>query len=201
MTKRIYLFKRYERFWHWSQAGLVVALAATGFEIHGTLRLIGFERAVRVHEAAGVGLVVLTLFTMFWHLTTGEVKQFLPTRKNFVQNIGQQVRFYTGGIFRRAPHPEIPTPETKFNAIQKIAYFSLLIFVFPVQITAGILYLGTPLWPELISRLGGLKAIALVHTAGAFAMLSFLVVHLYMITTGDTLWTNLRSMITGHVDH
>jgi thiosulfate reductase cytochrome b subunit len=194
---RIYLFKRYERIWHWAQAVLVLTLAASGFEIHGTLHLLGFERAVHVHEASGVGLVLLTLFTMFWHATTGEVKHFVPTRTNF----GEQIRFYTSGIFRRAPHPEIPTPDKKFNPIQRAAYFGLLILVFPVQIAAGVVYLGTPLWPGLIDGLGGLRGVALIHTAGAFAMLSFVVVHLYMITTGQTLWTNLRSMISGYVEH
>lgn len=193
MTTRVYLFKRYERLWHWGQAALILALAATGFEVHGTWRLLGFENAVRVHEASGIALVVLTLFTMFWHATTGEVRQFVPTRHNFAE----QVRFYTGGIFRRAPHPEVATPEKKFNPIQKAAYFGLLIFVFPVQIVAGALYFGTPLWPELVDRLGGVRTIALIHTAGAFAMLSFLTVHLYMITTGNTLMSNLKAMITG----
>jgi thiosulfate reductase cytochrome b subunit len=40
-----------------------------------------------------------------------------------------------------------------------------------------------------------------VHTAGAFAMLSFIVVHVYMITTGDTVWSDLKSMFTGYVEH
>ena len=71
--------------------------------------------------------------------------------------------------------------------------------MFPVQIAAGVLYLGTPLWPGLIARLGGLREIALVHTAGAFAMISFLIVHLYMITTGRTLGANLKAMVTGWV--
>ena len=32
---RVYLFKRFERFWHWSQAALVLFMLLTGFEIHG----------------------------------------------------------------------------------------------------------------------------------------------------------------------
>jgi thiosulfate reductase cytochrome b subunit len=180
---RVYLFKRYERFWHWAQVALVLTLIVTGFEVHGSYALAGFEPAVKLHEA------------MFWHATTGEVRHFIPTRKNFAE----QVRFYTGGIFRREPHPEIPTPEKKFNPVQRAAYFGLLIFVFPVQIAAGVLYLGTPLWPALTARLGGLRGIALVHTAGAFAMISFLIVHLYMITTGRTLGANLKAMVSGWV--
>lgn len=194
---RVYLYKRYERFWHWAQVALILTLTATGFEVHGTWSMLGFENAVRLHEACGLGLMTLTIFTMFWHATTGEALQFIPTRKNFVE----QIRFYTSGIFRSAPHPEIATPEKKFNPIQRAAYFGLLIFVFPVQIAAGVLYLGVPLWPGVIDSLGGLRLVALVHTAGAFAMLSFLVVHLYMITTGRTLGSNLRSMVTGWVEH
>ena len=29
---RIYIFKRFERFWHWAQAGLILFMLVTGFE-------------------------------------------------------------------------------------------------------------------------------------------------------------------------
>ena len=45
-TRRIYIFKR---FWHWSQAALILVLLLTGFEIHGSFENFGFERAVRCH--------------------------------------------------------------------------------------------------------------------------------------------------------
>ena len=32
MPEKIYRFKRFERFWHWSQAALIIALLVTGFE-------------------------------------------------------------------------------------------------------------------------------------------------------------------------
>jgi Ni,Fe-hydrogenase I cytochrome b subunit len=48
-TRRIYIFKLYERFWHWSQAALILVLLLTGFEIHGSFENFGFERAVRCH--------------------------------------------------------------------------------------------------------------------------------------------------------
>ena len=41
------------------------------------------------------------------------------------------------------------------------------------------------------------KVVALVHMAGAFAILSFLVIHLYMITTGHSIFAHTRAMITG----
>ena len=36
MSERIYIFKGFERFWHWAQAALIITLLLTGFEIHGS---------------------------------------------------------------------------------------------------------------------------------------------------------------------
>lgn len=194
--KRVYLFKRYERLWHWLQAVLVIGLILTGFTIHGTISVLGFDVAVDWHEWLGISLVILTLFTMFWHATTGEARQFIPTK----YGLFDQIRYYTSGIFRRKAHPSVPTPESKFNPVQKAAYFSLLIFVFPVQIGTGLLLWAIPHWPVVGTFIGGVKPLALIHTAGAFAMVIFIIVHVYMITTGRTILSNLRAMITGWAD-
>ena len=39
--------------------------------------------------------------------------------------------------------------------------------------------------------------VALIHTAGAFAILSFVIGHIYMITTGHTILAHTRAMISG----
>ena len=54
--KREYVYRAFERFWHWTQAALILFLAVTGFEIHGSLRFFGFEQAVRYHSIAAVAL-------------------------------------------------------------------------------------------------------------------------------------------------
>ena len=46
-SKRVYIFKGFERFWHWSQAALIIGMAFTGFEIHGTYTVLGFEQALQ----------------------------------------------------------------------------------------------------------------------------------------------------------
>jgi len=48
MSRRVLIYKRFERFWHWTQAALIIGLAVTGFEIHGTFQWLGFAEAVRV---------------------------------------------------------------------------------------------------------------------------------------------------------
>ena len=49
--EKIYLYTRFERFWHWVQAAFVVLLGLTGFEIHSGYQLFGFKRAVEWHNA------------------------------------------------------------------------------------------------------------------------------------------------------
>ena len=49
---------------------------------------------------------------------------------------------------------------------------------------------------ELASFLN-LEAIAVIHAAAAFMLVSFLIVHVYLITIGDTPFTHIRAMLTG----
>jgi thiosulfate reductase cytochrome b subunit len=42
-----------------------------------------------------------------------------------------------------------------------------------------------------------LRLLALIHLASAFAILTFIIVHLYMTTTGHTLTSLIVAMITG----
>ena len=50
----MYLYTRYERFWHWLQMALIFVLLVTGFEVHGTFPFLGFDEAVEVHNAVGL---------------------------------------------------------------------------------------------------------------------------------------------------
>ena len=66
--KKVYLYKRFERFWHWGQTLLVSTLIFTGFEIHGTTQFMGYQQAVQVHDIAAWAFLVLIVFAVFWHL-------------------------------------------------------------------------------------------------------------------------------------
>jgi thiosulfate reductase cytochrome b subunit len=46
--------------------------------------------------------------------------------------------------------------------------------------------------------LSGLGTVAILHTLGAFLLVVFVIVHLYLITTGTTPISNLKAMITGY---
>jgi thiosulfate reductase cytochrome b subunit len=191
-----YVYRGFERFWHWAQAVLVILLGITGFEIHGSLRFFGYAQAVKIHNLAAWSFLVLVAFAIFWHLTTGEWKQYMPTWTN----LRAQTEYYLFGIFRNLPHPGKKTALSKLNPLQKLVYAGLKVIVIPVMALSGLLYMfyRYPQRYEVAAlNIHGLKIVALIHTAGAFAFLCFLIAHLYLITTGHTLTSNLKAMITG----
>ena len=193
MSRRVLIYKRFERFWHWTQALLIIGLAVTGFEIHGTYHWLGFAEAVRLHNALAWALIVLIAFAIFWHFTTGEWRQYVPT----FDHIKDQVRFYLVGIFRGEPHPVKKTELSKLNPLQRLTYLGLKVVLFPIQVGTGLVYYYyNPLqakgyFPD------GVGTVALIHTAGALAFVAFLIMHVYLTTTGHTVFTNIKAMIVG----
>jgi thiosulfate reductase cytochrome b subunit len=197
--KKEYVYRAFERFWHWMQASLIIFLGVTGFEIHGSIRFFGYDQAVTYHNFAAISFLVLIVFAIFWHFTTGEWRQYLPTWKN----LRAQAEYYIFGIFRNAPHPTRKTVLSKLNPLQKLVYAGLKVLVIPVMVITGLLYMfyRYPQRYEVLSlNVRGLEVIAIVHTIGAFLLVSFFVAHLYLITTGNTLTSNLKAMITGFED-
>jgi thiosulfate reductase cytochrome b subunit len=193
---RVYLFKPFERFWHWSQALLVISMMVTGFEVHCTYRLFGFAKAVDYHTIAAWTLVGLWIFAIFWHLTTGEWKHYIPSTHNVVAI----AKYYSSGIFKDEPHPFRPSLSNKHNPLQRLTYLAVLTLLSPLLWFTGWLYLFYASWAAW--GLGGLRLewIATAHTAGAFLMLAFLISHLYLSTTGHKLTSQIKAMITGWED-
>jgi thiosulfate reductase cytochrome b subunit len=178
------------------QSILIFFLAFTGFEIHGTYTFFGFKDAVRYHNIATYMFIGLIVFAIFWHLTTGEYKQYIPT----FENIKAQLNYYIFGIFRNAPHPTKKTVLSKLNPLQKLTYFGLKVLVIPLSVSSGLLYM----FYRYPSRYGieainiqTLEFIAIFHTVAAILLIAFLITHLYLLTTGKTVTSNLRAMLTG----
>lgn len=199
MKTKVYIYRSFERFWHWTQAILIFFLAFTGFEIHGSFEFFGYENAVRYHNIAAYIFIVLIVFTIFWHFATGEWKQYIPT----TENLKAQLNYYLLGIFKNAPHPTKKTVLSKLNPLQKLTYLGLKLLVIPAVVISGLLYMFYR-YPQGDSIAGlnidSVEPVALFHTAGAFLLIAFIIVHLYLITTGETITSNLKAMITGYED-
>ncbi len=193
-ASRIYIFGRFERFWHWMQAGLIITMLVTGFEIHGSYANLGFKSAVQVHTFSAWTLVGLWVFAIFWHLTTGQWRQYILTTNQMLA----VARFYSVGIFKGEQHPYKVTALKKHNPLQRITYLVILTIVSPLIWVSGWLYLFYASWRSWgLEPYLSLQWVAFAHVAAAFLMLAFLISHVYLITTGHTVGAHLKAMLTG----
>lgn len=194
--KKIYLYTRFERFWHWAQTILILLLMLTGYEIHGVYSLFGFEMAHDIHLYSGWTWIILYAFILFWLATTGEWKQYIPTTRKMLAVI----KYYAYGIFRGESHPVPKSERVKHNPLQRLTYVGIATAILPVQMVTGFLYYSYNDWASWGWANLTLGAMAFLHMAGAFAILIFLIVHVYMTTTGHSLFAHFRAMITGWED-
>lgn len=192
-VKRVYIFKGFERFWHWMQALLIIMMAVTGFEIHGTYSWLGFSVADYWHTTFAWTLIGLWIFAIFWHLTTGEWRHYIPTTEKLMD----VVKYYSLGIFKGEHHPYKPTQVRKHNPLQLMAYLGFKLMMAPLIWVTGLLYMFYNDWSALGLEWLDLGIVAALHTLGAFLLVIFLVVHMYLITTGHTFFAHMKAMITG----
>lgn len=190
---RLYLFSVFERLWHWFQVVVVTILLLTGFDVHGSINIMSFHDAVEWHNAAGIAWAVGTPFFLFWLVITRQWQHYVPTSRKFFET----ARYYAWDIFWNRDHPFVKTEQEKHNPIQRLAYLGLFLFIAPVQILTGIAYW---LWRSLDWSWLSLQTLAFIHILFAFAILGFLIVHVYMVTTGKTLLEYVRAMVTGFKD-
>ena len=197
--RRVEIYAVFERVWHWLQALTILLLLVTGMEIHapGSLPLLGFARATWVHEGLALFTIANAFLSLFYHLATGAIRQFFPQPRDFFSLAIAQLAYYARGIFTGAPHPFAHGPDNKLNVLQQVTYLGVLNVVLPLQVATGILMWKSQEWARLVSKLGGLHAIASVHVMCAWLFAAFVVMHVYLTTTGRTPLAHLRAMVLG----
>lgn len=190
----VVIFSRFERFWHWFQALLIIALMVTGFEINGHYHLAGYQDAAEWHRLFAWTLIGLWIFAVFWHLVTGQWKQYIPTTDKMMA----VMRYYSVDIFNpEAEHPWRVSPLAKHNPMQRMAYLLAGAVLTPLLAVTGLLYMYYNDWAAWGLEGWSLGIVALLHTAAAWGMLVFFIAHVYMAFTGRPATAYLRTMITG----
>lgn len=194
MTERyVRIYPLFERFWHWSQALLIFVLFASGLRIMGLYQVPSFKLAFMVHIIAAVLLMVLWVFAIFWHLTTGTWRHYVPTSNGLFK----VVRFYLFGIFKGEHHPYRKAYWRKHNPLQALAYLALKLGLFPLIWATGLLYLSYNFWATDAALAAWLPVIANLHILTGFAIISFVFAHVYLLSAGGSFRAHLRPMLTG----
>lgn len=200
--KRVYMYEVYERFWHWLQTVAIILLLFTGLVIHrpDMLGMFNFRNIVWLHNMLALILVINAALSLFYHLTSGAIQQFIPRPYGFFDQAILQAKYYLRNIFKGDPHPMEKTKDQKLNPLQQITYFGLLNVLLPLQIITGGLMWGVQQWPVIAGMAGGLPWLAPIHTLAAWLFATFIVAHVYLTTTGPTVLTDIKAMITGWED-
>ncbi|MCA9971360.1 MAG: cytochrome b/b6 domain-containing protein [Anaerolineales bacterium] len=197
--RRVYMYDVYERLWHWLQTVAILLLIFTGLVIHrpDQFGIFSFRFVVQVHNVLAAILVVNAVLSLFYHLVSGEIRQYIPRPRGFFDQAIEQTLFYVRGIFRGAEHPFEKTRQRKLNPLQQLTYFGILNVLLPLQILTGILMWGAQQWPEAALRLGGLPGLGPFHTLIAWLFATFIVAHVYLTTTGHEPLAGIKAMMLG----
>ena len=202
-SDRIYMYHSYERFWHWLQTALIIILLLSGLVIHrpDLFGALSFHGLVTIHNVSAAILAINAFLSLFYHVTTGEIRSFIPRPYGFFDDAIVQTKYYLRGIFKREPHPFEKSPERKMNPLQQVTYLGILNVLLPLQGITGILMWGVQKWPSVAGVLGGLPGLAAFHTLVAWLFAAFILAHVYLTTTGGTRpLDSIKAMVTGWED-
>ena len=198
-TERVYMYSFYERLWHWLQTFAIMILIITGVIIHkpDLFGIFGYRSIVYIHNIVAVILAINAFLALFYHLASGEIKQFIPHPRGFFDQTISQALYYLRGIFKADRHPFEKTPNKKLNPLQQITYLAILNVLLPLQGLTGLLIWGAQRWPDFADLTGGLSFLAPFHTLIAWLFSSFVVLHVYLTTTGLRPLTSIQAMVQG----
>lgn len=200
MSVRIYLLPLWIRIWHWTNALLIITLTITGVSLHFAdpkLPLVEFSLAARIHDVAGISLVVLYVFFVIANIVTGNWWQYVPKPPGVLERCKVQARWYLIGMFKGEPHPYRVSEEANFNALQAISYWMIMYAVLPVMLLTGIIFLLPELAPDRFFGFDGLLPVAILHYITGAIIVMFMIAHIYLGTTGQTATSMFKTMITG----
>ncbi|NCA70997.1 MAG: cytochrome B [Sphingobacteriia bacterium] len=195
----LYLYPLWVRVWHWLNAILFLVLIASGVSLHyaGTTWLMPFATARILHNVAGILLTLGWIGFVIANARTANGRHYRIRPRTLIGDLIAQTRYYLHGIFRGEPHPFHVEPERKFNALQQLSYLGVMYGLMPLLILSGWGFLFAVYLPPTLFGLGSVWVVALTHVAVSYLLVLFLVTHLYIITTGETVFANLRAMLTG----
>ncbi len=197
--RQVYMYAVYERLWHWLQAFSILILLFTGLVIHNPQRFafVDFRAMVYAHNIVAAVMALNAFLAFFYHVASGEIRQYVPRPRGFFDQAMLQAKYYLRGIFQGEPHPFEKVPEHKLNPLQQATYFVLLNVLLPLQVLSGALMWGASYWPQVVDRIGGLALLAPIHSLIAWLLGAFVVMHIYLTTTGPKPLSAIQAMMFG----
>jgi len=188
------------RVWHWVNATAFIFLLVTGVQIRFAEQLDWFslEEAIHLHNYVGFMVISNYCLWLFYSLASGQIRLYLPSCKNMIRKIKEQVVYYSYGIFRGDHNPHAVTPECKFNVMQQQTYALIMFVLLPLQIVTGLFLWEIKRFENYIQFMGGIRIVNLLHVVLFFFFAAFMIGHLYLSTLGHTPLAHIKAMFTGY---
>jgi thiosulfate reductase cytochrome b subunit len=200
--KKIYLHPLPIRIWHWVNAGAFIVLIVTGAQVRfgNVLHLFSFETAVNIHSWTGFILIANFFIWLVYYLVTRNIKIYIPPLHHpveFAKKAIRQAKFYGFGIMVGDHNPHHSTPDNKFNPMQQVSYLMIMVLLIPLQLVTGLLLWDPKLFSPVVTLVGGIQVIDILHVLLWIFFSAFIIVHFYLATLGHTTWAHIIAMFTG----
>ncbi len=200
--KRIYLQPTPVRIWHWLNALGIITLVVSGAQIRYPeyMAWLGsYSAAVRLHHTAGYVVALSFTLWFFYYLFIARTMAsvYVPKLDELKNGIVRQIKFYFLTYFLGWENPHHPTPQNKFNPLQKSAYLAIMFVLVPLVSLSGILLTNVEPLRSLIIMLGGLRLLVSFHFILACCLTAFIPTHIYLATLGHTPTEHIKAMWTG----
>jgi len=198
--KRIYLHPLPLRIWHWVNALVVILLLITGIalRIPGVATLPANSTALLLHRYLGWTMTVLSVFWLVYALKSGNLKRHYRVGKRDFKVTCRQAEFYLFSIFKGKENPFQPSPDEKFNPLQKLAYGTILFVFTPLILITGLLFSNILPFRKYILLFNVVKEVDAAHVIVAYVFALYLVIHIYMSTLGRNTFSHIKAMVVGY---
>ncbi len=200
--KKIYLQPTPVRIWHWLNALGIVTLIVSGAQIRfpDYVSILGsYKAAIYLHNTAGFVVAISFSLWFFYYVFVARnmANVYVPKAADLKTGLVRQAKFYFLTYFLGWENPHHPTPENKFNPMQKSVYLGIMFVLVPLVSLSGIILTNVEPLRGMIVMIGGLKILAGVHFLLACCLIAFLPTHIYLTTLGHTPMEHIKTMWTG----
>jgi len=199
-ANKIYYYPVWLRIWHAINAIGILLLILTGISMNAGVNskfLVSFDKAIDIHNVAGIVVTVNYLFYFVLNMATPNGKFYIVKPRAFLKRPIKQAYYYAWGMFHgmKAPYPL--SEKRKFNPLQKYTYIIVMYLVMPCVIITGFGLLFPEIIIEKVYSVSGIFLTAVFHSALGFFISIFLIIHLYIASIGKSPLDNFRSILNG----
>ena len=203
--EQIYLQPIPVRIWHWLNAFGIITLTVSGAQIRfpDYITWLGsYKSAIYLHNTAGFVVAISFSLWFFYYTFVARTMAnlYVPKVEDLKSGILRQVKFYFLTYFLGWENPHHPTPDSKFNPMQKSVYLAIMFVMMPLVSLSGIFLTNVDPLRGLIVMVGGLKLLAGLHFLLACCLIAFIPTHVYLATLGRTPTDHIKTMWTGWED-